>query len=106
MESAGTWFGCVLISGKFDPAEGLEVERPEVIKIGDALSSEDDQIGVVQLSSVVSAFPRCSLIGLWHDLHPLFGIPVQHIQRVKPALVGSAASEYHNSTVDWVVAHG
>lgn len=44
---AGTRF--VPGSGDLGPFAGLEVEDPEVVEIGDAFASEDDEVGVKYL---------------------------------------------------------
>lgn len=46
----------------FLPAQRQEIEDPEVVKIGNALASEDDEIGEEKLSRVVGSLPGSRLI--------------------------------------------
>jgi hypothetical protein len=53
----------------------------------------------MELCSVIGAFPGSWLSGFGHDLHPLFGVPIEHIECVESALVRSPAPEDNNTLI-------
>ena len=113
MESscAGSW--TVFINWNFSPAEGQEIENPQIVHISHSFSSVDNEIRVGELCCMVGSFPRGWFV-LWVkrkntfgvNFDPLFGDPVEHVNCIESLLIGSSASKNDNSIIFRVIAHG
>ena len=92
----GTWLRIFRIDLNLVPTFGDEVKDPEIVHIGESLSSEDYEIGVIEFCDMVGPFPGCGLVLLGGDLSPDFGLPIEDTDGVESLFVGSSSSEdYH-----------
>ena len=106
VESSRARPDCLLVLLDFGPAGSGEVEDPEILHIGEALSSEDHEVGVLELCDVVGALPGGGLVGLGSELRPYFGGPVEDVHLVETLLVRASSSEDHHYLFDRIVVHG
>lgn len=104
---ASWWrFYSILFDYHFLPSHRDEIEDPEIIEVCDSFPSEDNKVGIEELSSVISPFPRSRLIGFRVYLHPLLGLPIKYIYGIEPLLIRSSASEDNDSIIISIIAHG
>ena len=87
MKPTGTRLSRPIFDLNFLPFLISEVENPEVIKIGDALASKDDEIGIGHGWGVVGSFPRGVLIGIRLHFSPNFSVPVKDIDCIESFFV-------------------
>ena len=101
-----------LIPRSFDflPETSFKVKGPDIIQVGNALPSVDNQVGVEQLGGVVCPFPRQLLIfyigtrsTLILNFAPDLGFPVEDTNGVIAHFVGSSAPEEINFVIDAIV---
>ncbi len=106
MESPCTGTHSFLFNLNLSPAQCIEIKDPKIIEVTYSLSPKDNKVGIEELWSMVSPFPRSSLIVFGCYLHPLLTWPIQNIDTVESFLICASPSKENDPSVDLVITHG
>lgn len=106
VEPASTGFDRLSSNRDFFPSQSLEIENPEIIEICDTFASKYHEVGIKQFSTVISTGPRSRFIGFGTYFYPLFGLPIQEVDRVEALLVDASSPKHHQLFIILVVVHG
>lgn len=94
MEATGRWASSVEWNFDFVPSFELEIEKPEVVEIGEILSSKNSEIVIDDFSHMICALPGFVFMIEGFKFGPLFGLPVEGINGVDTFFsLGSSSKE-------------
>lgn len=106
MEPSSTGSSCIGRDRHFSPRHSEEIKDPEIVHIGDSLSTVNHQVWIEQLGSMIGTGPRSSLVAFRIDLHPLLGLPIEDVDCIESLFVCSTPSEEDESIVVFIIVHG
>lgn len=77
------------------PDSQLHVEKPQVVKVCEVFSSENNKILIDDFGNMIGSLPGLVFVILGFEFDPFLGGPVECENGVEPFLPLSTASEQH-----------